>query len=341
MGWLEGPGLLWIFQRADGRLLAEVRETMGVFDQASHYAVKLDPAGFFAWRVPRFAARFDFLGWLDVSTIAFPGEPDRVCDTVAEFAPRDGGSRRLMDVECQTEPDADMLERLGEYGLRLRREARHGPGQGGKYHVVSLLLNLTGPVQPAELDLREIELDGDGLHLRVTQGTLREEDAATTLARIAAGEWARCVLPWLPLMRGGEDRGIIEEWKKLAQAEPDDRRRSDYAGLTLVFADLTGCRAVWKEALEGWNVQVSQQVLEWQDKARQEGRQEGWQEGEIAKAQADLMRILELRFGSPMPTDLASEIAAERDLDVLSRWLDATITSPGLDAFRAILREEK
>jgi hypothetical protein len=77
------------------------------------------------------------------------------------------------------------------------------------------------------------------------------------------------------------------------------------------------------------------------DKARQEGRQEGWQEGEIAKAQADLMRILELRFGSPMPTDLASEIAAERDLDVLSRWLDATITSPGLDAFRAILREEK
>jgi hypothetical protein len=46
-----------------------------------------------------------------------------------------------------------------------------------------------------------VELDGDGLHLRVTQGTLREEDAAATLARIASGEWARCVLPWLPLMR--------------------------------------------------------------------------------------------------------------------------------------------
>jgi len=107
--------------------------------------------------------------------------------------------------------------------------------------------------------------------------------------------------------------------------------------LALVFADLTGRRAAWKESLEGWNVQVSQQVLEWQGKARQEG----WQEGETTQAQADLMRILELRFGSPMPTDLASEIAAERDLDVLSRWLDATITSPGLDAFRAILREEK
>lgn len=314
---------------------------MGVFDQASHYAVKLDPAGFFAWRVPRFAARFEFLGWLDVSTIAFPGEPDRVCDTVAEFELRDGGSRRLMDVECQTEPDGDMLERLGEYGLRLRREKRHGPGQGGKYHMVSLLLNLTGPEQPAELDLREVELDGDGLHLRVTQGTLREEDAAATLARIASGEWARCVLPWLPLMRGGENRDIIEKWKRLAQAEPDDRRRSDYAGLALVFADLTDCRAVWKEALEGWNMKVSQQVLEWQAEARQEGLQEGLQKGEIVKAHADLMRILELRFGSPMPTDLASEIASQRDLDVLSRWLEATITSPDLNAFRAAMRERK
>jgi hypothetical protein len=79
-------------------------------------------------------------------SIAFPGEPDRVCDTVAEFAAPDGaGPRRLLDVECQSEPDPEMLERLGEYALRLRREVRHGPGQAGKYRVASLLLNLTGP----------------------------------------------------------------------------------------------------------------------------------------------------------------------------------------------------
>ncbi|HBI46404.1 MAG TPA: hypothetical protein DDY78_26665 [Planctomycetales bacterium] len=337
MGRLEEPRLLWIFQRADGRLLVGVRETMGVFDQASHYAVKLNPAGFFAWRVPRFAAHFVFLGWLDVSTIAFPGEPDRVCDTVAEFKARDGGLRRLMDVECQTEPDGDILERLGEYGLRLRREKRHGPGQGGKYQVVSLLLNLTGPVQLAELDLREVDLDGDGLHLRVTQGTLREEDAAATLARIASGEWKRCVLPWLPLMRGGENGDIIEEWKRLAQTEPDDRRRSDYAGLALVFADLAGRRAVWKEALEGWNMKVSQQVLEWQAEARQEGLMEG----EIGQARAKLMRVLEVRFGSSMPKDLASEIAAQHDRDILDRWFDVAISGADLDAFRAAVREGK
>jgi hypothetical protein len=56
---------------------------------------------------------------------------------------------------------------------------------------------------------------------------------------------------------------------------------SDYAGLTLVFADLTGCRAVWKEALEGWNVQVSQQVLEWRTKP---GRKADRKAGRRAKS---------------------------------------------------------
>ena len=129
---------------------------MGVYDQASHYAVKLDPEGFFAWRLPRFAAQFTFLGWLDVSTIAFPGEPNRICDTVAEFAPRDSvGARRILDVECQSEPDPDMLERWENTAFRLRREVRHGVGQAGKYQVLGVLLNLTGPEQSAELDLRE------------------------------------------------------------------------------------------------------------------------------------------------------------------------------------------
>lgn len=59
---------------------------MGVFDQGARYLCKLNPPGFFRWRVPRYAARFRFVGWQDASRITFPGEPDRICDTVAEFA---------------------------------------------------------------------------------------------------------------------------------------------------------------------------------------------------------------------------------------------------------------
>ena len=53
----------------------------------------------------------------------FPGEPDRICDTVAEFARADDpDDRRILDVEFSSEPHPDMLERLGEYAYRLRRE---------------------------------------------------------------------------------------------------------------------------------------------------------------------------------------------------------------------------
>src|SRR4051812_10392134 len=98
---------------------------MSDFDQAGRYLIRRAPADFFAWLSPRFAAAWAFRGWLDTSALAFPGEPERVCDTVAEFAAAADPSRRLLlDVEVQSRPDVDMLERLGEYAYRLRREKR-------------------------------------------------------------------------------------------------------------------------------------------------------------------------------------------------------------------------
>ena len=70
----------------------------------------------------------------------------------------------LLDIEAQSYPDVDMLERQGEYAFRLRRERRYGRGRRGKYQVVSVLLNLTGAVQPhvrhcaGVRDLQQVEL---------------------------------------------------------------------------------------------------------------------------------------------------------------------------------------
>jgi hypothetical protein len=262
--------------------------------------------------------------------------------------PRDGeGPRRLLDVESQSEPDPDILERAGEYGYRLRREKRYGPGQGGKYRVACLLLNLTGPVQAHELDMREAELGGAGFYLSVVQVTLREEDAAATLARIAAGELRLSVLPWIPLMRGADEPAIMGEWKRLALAEPEERRRADYGGLALVFAELAGRWVSWKKALEGWSMKQSQQVLEWQAEARKEGRieghkegrieghKEGRKEGEVSRLRSVVLRALELRTHAPVPPDLAEAVAGLNDLDELARWFEATQTAESLDAFRA------
>src|SRR5947208_12338936 len=98
---------------------------MGQFDQAARYAAKLDPAGFLHWLMPAAVATLRYNGWLDTRTLPFPGEPDRTCDTVADFAsslyPQQPWA---VVVEFQTEPDRRMPVRLLEYLSRLLRELR-------------------------------------------------------------------------------------------------------------------------------------------------------------------------------------------------------------------------
>jgi hypothetical protein len=300
---------------------------VNVYDQAARYVIKLDPPRFLAWLFGLLKVVLVFRGWLDTRTLPFPGEPDRTCDTVAALQDPDRPDEPIaLVVESQAEPDADMLERMLEYVARFRREYRHGPERRGKYRVVGAVLNLTGPVQ--ENVLRMALAGGTEVELRlaIIQRTLREEDAAATVAAIAAGQLARCVLPWVPLMRGAGEPGIIEEWKRCATTEPEARRRSDYAGLALVFAELSGVSLEWNRALEGWNMLESKQVLEWQMLAR------------VDTQRRALLRLLELRFPVPLPPDLLSTIRTASDLGQLSHWFDAAATSPSLDAFRVAVQ---
>lgn len=297
---------------------------MNDFDQAARYAAKLNPAGFFHWLVAGLDRVLVFRGWLDTRTLPFPGEPDRTCDTVGSFDHLTGaGLPWAIVVEFQSEPEADMLERLHEYVARFRREQRAGADRRVKYQVAVALVNLTGPVQPDTLEML-LPVSADfGLRLKVVLRTMREESAAGTLAEMASGRVARCLLPWIPLMHGAAEPAIMEEWKRLAEAEPESRLRADYAGLALVFADLAGRRNEWRQALEGWNVLRSQQVLEWQAAARVDTRR------------ADLRDVLQARFRTPVPADLAAAIEALNNLDELSRWIGVASTAESLDAFRA------
>ena len=304
---------------------------MGVYDQAGRYVIKRRPSAFFTWRAPPLWAAWKWVRWLDTRTLPFPGEPDRVCDTVAEFQHRTAPHHScLVDVEVQAEPDAEMLERLGEYALRLRRELRFGPGAPGKYTVLCLVLNLTGAEQPRRLEMTVPEWGEAGQWLHVAQATLREESASEALARIAAGEWQRWVLPWLPLLRDATEAANLMMWERLARQEPDRRSRSDFGALALVFAELAGTAAVWREALKGWNMRESPQVLEWQAEARAEARYETRAE--------DIRRAIRLRLGTPIPSDLKEQLAGlKREAD-LDRWFEAALMAPSLDAFRAAVQ---
>lgn len=112
---------------------------------------------------------------------------------MAEFEHRTDSHRRcLVEVELQARPEADMLERLGEYALRLHRKLCYGPGTEGKCPVLALVLNLTVTEQPRRLDMSVPEWGGAGQWQHVAQGTLAEERAAEALARIKAGELEPC-----------------------------------------------------------------------------------------------------------------------------------------------------
>jgi hypothetical protein len=305
---------------------------MGVFDQAARYGAKIDPPGFFRWLLPQADVKPEFRGFLDTRTIPFPGEPDRICDTVAQFGYEDP---ELPAVACvtdfQTEPESDILERLLEYGIRVRRELRQDhQGRVRKFDTVTALTNLTGNPQPATWDMHPAGFGGAGQSFKVILRTMSAENAVETLDGIEAGRIARCLLPWIPLMTGGNEARIIERWKQIAATEPESRRRADYAGLALVFSELTGGRAVWKRALEGWNMRESQQVLEWQAEALKEGWQGGLHKGRMDT----LLDVVRYRFGSPVPDDLIAQIKGLTDDADISRWLEAAAKCDTLEQFQ-------
>jgi hypothetical protein len=318
---------------------------LGVYNQAGRYVIKRWPSAVFTWRAPSLWQAWKFTRWQDTRTLPFPGEPDRICDTVAEFENLADPRRRcLVDVEVQAKADADMLERLGEYAFRLRRQLRHGPGAAGKYPVLCLVLNLTGAEQVSRMEMALPEWTDAGLWLQVAQATLSTEDAGQTLARIASGELERWVLPWLPLLRGAAEPANITEWKRLAAQESDSRSRADLGGLAMVLAKLAGTDAVWGDALQGGMMTESPFVNEWLAAG-------------YLRAQVDVLRrTIQLRFGMPVPTDLEDQLtalkkAAELDLSdqrplrkalaELERWFDAAVTAPSLDAFRAAVQKDR
>jgi hypothetical protein len=99
--------------------------TPNPFDQGARYVAKLDPPGFLHWLVRALTSPLEFHGWLDSRSIPFPGDPERICDTVAAIADTTSpGAWWALPLEFQTRPDVELFGRLLEYLGRLWRELR-------------------------------------------------------------------------------------------------------------------------------------------------------------------------------------------------------------------------
>jgi hypothetical protein len=211
------------------------------FDQAARYAARrLDPAGLLRWLLgEEFARAWEYAGWLDTQAVPFPGEKDRRCDTVFAFERRahDWGPLAVV-VEFMTEPRRVILRRLADYALRVhedRPQQAMSPVQ--PYDVIGVVVTLTGVLDEREWNMRPPDCGGLGLGLTAEVRNLATVDAADCLGQIASGAWPRCLLAWVPLMRGGGEPALVAEWRRLAEAEPDEARRAEYAGLALVFTE--------------------------------------------------------------------------------------------------------
>ena len=305
------------------------------YDQASRYGAKLDAVGYLSWLLHEVPAALRYQGWLDTRTLPFPGDPERICDTVAHLGDDDPAIHWAVPVEFCLEPDGLMFGRLLVYLGQLWLEQRPSSERGRRFRVGAVVVNLAGRGHSAQ----DFQLRQTGIRtcLQVVERNLAEEDTAATLAGIAAGTIARCLLPWIPLMHGGGESAILAQWLELARTEPDAKRRSDYGGLALVFAEAAGCRPAWKEALQGWSMVESQQVLEWIAEGEVKGRAEGEAKGEIKGQAESLLRLLQLRFGPGVPADLVAQIRATTDAEQLRRWFDAAVTAPSLEVFRQTL----
>jgi hypothetical protein len=160
----------------------------------------------------------------------------------------------------------------------------------------------------------------------VAERNVGQESAADTLAAIAAGTVGRMLLPLVPLMQGAGEPGIIEEWVRLASAEPDPWRLSLYGLLARTFAARSDHPDPWLAALKEWNVTRSPVFEEIRELGRGEVRAE-------AQVMA-VLAVLEARFQT-FPADLAAAIRSITDLGKLSALIPLAAKAPSLDQFRA------
>jgi hypothetical protein len=287
------------------------------FDKAGRAWLRLDPPALLRWLMPGLISDCVFQRWADTRTIAFPGEPDRTCDTVAELLQLGAPPLWwLLVLELQSDLDEEMFGRLLEYLGRLWRGLRPLETPRQRYRIVAAVVNFTGTGRTS----RDFRLPGTKARtcLRIVEKNVAGENAQRTLQRLASGQGPLALLPLIPLMRGGDNAVIIRKWKAVAETEPDERRRDQYAGLARVFADLAARGEIWRNELEGWNMKRSASVMEWQAEARVE----------------DILEVLQLRFGTELPADLVQRIRATTDLAQLKSWLAAAVKARSLNKFR-------
>jgi hypothetical protein len=292
------------------------------YDVACRYLLRRYSAPLLRWLLRLREDQLRFQDWLEPQ-LTEPEREERVCDTIARLLdPARHGVPWAIIIEFQSAPDPDMLARLLEYLGKARRLFRPSEEKGDRYEVGAVVVNLTGAGRTfRRIVWKEAKLE---LKLMGREWNLAGLNARVFLRGVAEGALPKEALAFVPLMKKGGGRGIIQRWLELAGAEKDPLLRADHA-LAEVFANLTDHAAAWREALKEWDVNESPTVNRWRDEARAEGRVQG--------AAELLVALLENRFGK-VPAPLRKAVLGATEVGVLRGWGALVLKAGSLDEFR-------
>ncbi len=292
------------------------------FDKTSRYLMSLMAREFIAWC---FACSPDLLvvhRLINTRSLA-PDQPERIFDLVAEVTWVDtDGEYWAIDSESQTSPDFPMKYRMSHYLLDIQETIRPSTDRMTDYEVGGIIVNLTGKGKSYRPSVKEIGNRKMLFGVQPIQINLCECDAAETLQKVTAGVWPITLLGWIPLMAGGNESGIIEQWVAAVSPHTNQKMRSDLAYMVKLFSNLTNTKPLWDKALKGWHHMKSELVEELNREARIEIRQ------------GDLIAIAVDKFG--FSQRIEEEISAITNVDRLQRMLRSIHRTNTLDELLAI-----
>jgi hypothetical protein len=305
------------------------------YDQAARYATRrLEAAGCLAWQTSEarvgklrgvLGPGWSFDDWVDSQAVPYPGEPDRRCDTVARFLRRELDAPPLaLVVEFLVEARPAVMPRQAQYQLAIHEGILYQRDPTVRYDVAGLIVNLTGTMS-GRWGMMPKDTKGLALSLSVGVLDLEKVDARVVLKRIALGEVSWCVLAWVVLMAGAKNPKVLEEWIRLANLVEDEAKRGDLGGLARTFSALVPHGLLWRQALEGWNVQRSPYIVEVEQRAV------------LRNQRSNVLEFLSDGLGGSVPEELQQVVAAQTDMATLRRWLKQARNVTTLEQARTAL----
>ena len=229
-----------------------------------------------------------------------------------------------MAIELQLYPDRNMPLRvdvyaaLGEqkYGLPVYPVVINilpGAASGVDHHE-STVLDLS-----ARRDFRVINL--------------WEQDAQAVVDNDIVG-----LLPFVPVMRGGDDPALLERVLERL------RRTPELAGMEALLAEMASHVLNQKQVLDimRWDMEAATRLTFYEEilskgieQGLEQGLERGIEQGHREAALQHLQRVLTHRFG--VETQSLSAVLSRYDLPTLERLLDAALDAASIDTFRAEL----